>query len=144
MRKILIYSREDFEKLSFNDNDYYIPINPSHGPYLDPILEDSNTVCNLYFEDVLEDGERIDPIYGKHTAKAIDKENAKKLIQFANDISENANVHIHCTHGESRSPAVGLFLTEYYKQDDRQFMKLNNFDTIDGFNATVLRVLRES
>ena len=72
------------------------------------ILESSERVLNIEFDDLTEDRE-----YNGHLFRAIDIRQARIMVDF---IDRNIGKHfiIHCKAGMSRSQAVGRFILDMY------------------------------
>jgi predicted protein tyrosine phosphatase len=115
------YNRQRFIELGVNDDnvneskDYYVSILPTGGPKGVPIFNQQHTnAYTIVFDDVLESGK----FWGKdinryYDAVAITEEQAKDLHYFLLSIPEDANVHIHCVYGKSRTGAVAKYLRDY-------------------------------
>jgi len=118
---VFTYNRTNFINLGVTDNnvaesdDYYVSILPTGGPKSEPIFykEHTNTIT-MIFDDVVESGK----IWGKdingyYDAVAITEKQAKILHCFLLSIPYQANIHIHCMYGVSRTGAVAKFLRDY-------------------------------
>lgn len=123
--------------LSNYPNDFFICINATGMLHSIPhFKKDHNNVINLYFDDTEVDKEKwLGPI--KYTAKACTKEQAQQIVEFVDNIPDGSTVHIYCTRGESRSPAIGFFIREYRnnelnveKSDDINYFLYNLLHTV--------------
>lgn len=98
-------------------NDFFICINATGMLHSIPHFKKEHpNVINLYFDDTEIDKEKwLGPI--KYTAKACTKEQALEIVNFVDEIPNDSTVHIYCTRGESRSPAIGIFIKEYRNKE---------------------------
>jgi len=51
---------------------------------------------------------------------------------------------VHCDAGQSRSVAIGLWLSQYHDYDEETPMRLHAAPHMGGYNSTVLRELRQA
>lgn len=82
------------------------------------ILQDTDNVLNLWFNDCEEDNPEIEAVL-------FNEELADKVIEF---IEKNKNAEhwlIHCTAGKCRSGAVGSFLSDYFEVNWFDFKRDN-------------------
>ena len=120
--KIKVFNREQFEdyvKNGLSDNEAYIEI--FSGPKGYPILEESDKVIALDFEDFPENM-RIPESSYQPTNPTITHEDAERLVLF---IKKNlgSDFIIHCDAGVSRSQQVAEYILLeywlYYEYDDK-------------------------
>lgn len=86
------------------------PKNKIIGGYVEAwptILEESENVLNLWFNDCEEDLPDVEAVL-------FDEEMGQKLINFIEDNKDKKQWILHCTAGISRSGAVGEFLADYF------------------------------
>lgn len=122
---VKIYSRLQIAKeTNFKDStidqyssDYFICINATGMLHSIPhFKKDHERVLNLYFDDTEVDKEKwLGPI--KYTARACTRVQALQIVKFIDNIPDQSIVHIYCTRGESRSPAIGFFIREYKNKE---------------------------
>jgi hypothetical protein len=74
----------------------------------DHILESSDKVLNLNFDDINSDRE-----YKGHLFKTISEEQAKQIVDFI-DNNMGKDIIIHCKAGSSRSQAIYRFIIDNY------------------------------
>jgi hypothetical protein len=137
MRKIRVLSKKSFseylEQQGINEgniehsNCYYICIEPTGGPNSEPIFKETHfNVLPMIFDDVEKDekkwGEEVQYFF---EAKAMTAEQGQEIVNFIKQIHDNSECIIYCTHGESRSGAVGSFATKYFEQDYTEFLNDN-------------------
>jgi predicted protein tyrosine phosphatase len=134
MIDVRVYSKKDFELAGFSDsninqwpNDYFICINATG--YVDSIPHFKNThgrLLNLYFDDVEFDQSKYDHEFNlSFDAKACTRQQAVKIKEFLDTIVEESTLHIYCTKGKSRSPAVAKFVEEYKNNQTTNFENYN-------------------
>lgn len=126
MINIKTYSKEDIityiNQKNINDtnvestNEYFISISTSSGHEKFNLFKNShyNTIT-LFFDDVAKDIKKIVEI-GEVFAKAMTIKQAEKLYNFIDNIKQGSTVHINCSMGQSRSPAVAAFISEHFPQ----------------------------
>jgi len=71
-------------------------------------------VLTLYFDDIVR------PVEG---AVIFSEEHAKKIIAFVGSYMDVDTLLIHCYGGESRSRAVGAFITKMFGKDNSEYFK---------------------
>lgn len=140
---VRVYSLKEFtETAEFTDDnveqfplDYFICINASGFIHSTPYFKkDHATVLNLYFDDVDRDHTKFDIVFNmSFPAKACTVEQAESIVSFVNSIPDGATVHIYCTKGKSRSPAVAMYVEE---------VKNNNTIKFDTYNEYVFNLLK--
>jgi predicted protein tyrosine phosphatase len=82
------------------------------------ILEDSDTVLNLWFNDSEE--------YNPHTETVLfDEDMADKVVEFVERNKDAKQWLLHCTAGISRSGAVGGFVADYLGVSYLDYKKAN-------------------
>lgn len=142
MIEIKVYSKKDFEVAGFSDDnidhhftDYFICINATG--YVDSIPHFKNShgrLLNLYFDDVEFDHTKFDQEFNlSFDAKACNRQQATKIKEFLDSIIEKSTLHIYCTKGKSRSPAVAMFAEEY---------KNNRVGNFENYNQHVYNLLK--
>ena len=141
--KVLVYSLKEFtETTKFTDDnleqfplDYFICINASGFIHSTPYFKkDHPSVLNLFFDDVDHDHTKFDIVFNmSFPAKACKDEQAKQIVEFVNRIPDSATVHVYCTKGKSRSPAVAMYVEE---------VKNNNAVKFDTYNEYVFNLLK--
>ena len=125
MNTVTVYSKKDFrENIQEIKNNVGVAVISIEGSdncikhYLEPIkkdfdnqhlLESSQNVLNVNFDDLTEDTE-----YDGVLFKAITEEQANEIFNFI-DQHLGYNFIIHCKAGQSRSQAVGKFILDVYK-----------------------------
>jgi hypothetical protein len=120
--KVTVYPQFNFYSTTlFNDgnvesslNDYFICINSSGHIHSVPHFKHSHhNVLNMYFDDT--DCDKI-KVSGNivYYARVCTQEQAKEIKQFVKVIPQDANVHVYCAKGKSRSTAVGKFVENYH------------------------------
>jgi len=146
MLQIKSYSRKEFSLL-FNDetilnylNDYFICINATGWIHSNPVFKKFYTnVLNLYFDDIEKTGLKLVPWFNNTQnliyATACSDEQARLIKEFIRKIPDNSNLHIYCTKGRSRSPAIEKFAREYKNNE------LEN--DIKNYNNHVYKILKE-
>lgn len=118
MIEIFTYSKKDFGKIKINDdnidqfpNDYFICVNATG--FIDSIphfKKNHFNVLNCYFDDTDRDTLKHDDDYNVlYEAKAITVAQAKEIKTFILHVPSNSRLHIYCTKGKSRSPAIAKF-----------------------------------
>ena len=115
---VTTYSKIDFLALEKPNtaNEYYISILPTGGPYCEPIfLEDTNNIITMVFDETDNNSIiKYDPDIGDyHFVRCFTREQAIKMHEFLDKISNDSNVHIHCVFGYSRSTAIAKYLVDY-------------------------------
>lgn len=86
------------------------PKNKIIGGYVEAwpvILEESENVLNLWFNDCEEECPDVEAIL-------FNEEMGHKLIEFIKKNKDKKQWILHCTMGQSRSGAVGEFLADYF------------------------------
>jgi len=140
--KVYVYSRQELVNSKFEDNnletypnDYFICINATG--YIDsiPYFKNKNSrVLNLYFDDVEKDQKKYDEEFNlTFYAKACTEKQSSKIKEFIKNIPNNSSLHIHCTKGKSRSPAIAKYVTET--------RKVSNELSFSNFNKHVYNLL---
>ncbi len=117
--RLQIAKETNFKDVTLKDypTDFFICVNATGMLHSIPhFKKDHTNVINLYFDDTDVDKEKwLGPI--KYTAKACTRDQALQIINFVDVIPEDSTVHIYCTRGESRSPAIGFFIREYRNKE---------------------------
>ena len=74
-----------------------------------------------------------------------DAEMADKIVRFV-EWANNRNrpFVIHCDAGQSRSVAIGIWLSQYHDHDEETPLRLHAAPHAGSFNSTVLRELRRA
>ena len=74
-----------------------------------------------------------------------DAEMADKIVRFV-EWANNRNrpFVIHCDAGQSRSVAIGLWLSQYHDHDEETPLRLHAAPHAGSYNSTVLRELRRA
>lgn len=139
---VLVYSLKEFTETTefIDDNldqfplDYFICINASGFIHSTPYFKKQHPrVLNLFFDDVSHDHTKFDIVFNmSFPAKACKVEQAKQIVDFVNTIPDSATVHIYCTKGKSRSPAVAMYAEK---------VKNNNAVKFDTYNEYVYNLL---
>jgi len=149
--EIKIYSRlQIIKETTFHDdnlnqypNDYFICVNATGGLHAWPrFKKEHNTVLNINFDDTDVDKEKwLGPI--KYFARACTETQAKEIVNFIDKIPNGATVHVYCTRGQSRSPAIGQFIQEYKNKkapvelnEDMNFYLYKLLHTVSNTNNT--------
>lgn len=93
---------------------------PLLNPQRELILSQLNckAILKLIFSD-------IKPSYNHKDEILFNKNHAKQIISFVNNLKEIDTLVIHCHAGVSRSGAVGVFLAKYLNVDYERFKKEN-------------------
>ena len=129
---IFVLSRENFKKLLKEDMheskfmksafiSIHEPGNNFYGAIAKPfpvILEDSENVLNLWFNDCEEPCPEIEAVL-------FNEEMANKIVEFVEKNKGATNWFIHCTMGKCRSGAVGECLSDYFGINYYKFKRDN-------------------
>lgn len=86
-------------------------------------------VIELEFDDV----DRL-----MHGCIRFDANRAKKLIEFI-EKNKDRDFAVHCDAGISRSPAVGMFISEKYGHD----LEMHSYLNTEHHNKWVLKILKK-
>ena len=132
--KVNIYNQDLFKSTtSYNDENvevdatqYFICINSSAYIHSVPHFHKKHfNVHNSFFDDTEYDRIKVsgDIVY---FARACTSSQAKAIKEFIDTIPSNANVHIYCAKGKSRSTAVGKFVEEYKNIEHKTAFKTYN------------------
>lgn len=122
MVKISVYSKKEFEETEFTDDnidsfstDYFVCINATGHVHSVPHFKKSHPrVINCYFDDVEYDHIKFDTVFKVNfNALACSIVQATEIKKFIDTIPNGATLHIYCSKGKSRSPAVAKFVQEY-------------------------------
>ena len=119
--KVNVYNQDVFKSTTiYNDtnvenstNEYFICINSSGNIHAIPHFKNKHfNVLNCYFDDTDKDRIKVsgDIVY---FARACTDKQAKEIKSFIDTIPRDANVHVYCAKGKSRSTAVSKFIEEY-------------------------------
>lgn len=108
MIHIVTYPKRLFDRMVKNnwykETDYFLSIGESRVLEGDePAVPDSLNFMRLGFDDVVMDMLGV---------KAINMDQAKMIVSFANTIQDDTTVHIHCGAGVSRSTASAKAISE--------------------------------
>ena len=142
MIDVRIYSKEEFKDTGFTDDnvdqlseDFFICINASgHIHSVPHFAESHSNVLNCYFDDVGFNHIKFDLIFKmEFNAKACTLDQAVEIKNFIDSLPNTCRLHIYCTKGKSRSPAVAKFVEEY---------KNNRFVDYENHNRHVYSVLK--
>lgn len=118
MNDVLVYSKNEFRLAGFNDDnldqfpdDYFICVNATGFVDSIPHFKQSHpNVLNCYFDDTDRDTIKHDDDFDiSYEAKALTENQAKEIKNFISSIPPNARLHVYCTKGKSRSPAIAKF-----------------------------------
>lgn len=140
--KVLVYSRQEISESKFNDDnidsypdDYFIGVNATGYIHKHPYFaKDHQRVMNVYFDDVEEDQLKHDTVFDIFfEAKACTEEQATGLKNFIQKIPDDATLHVYCTKGKSRSPAIAKYVAET--------RKVSNELSFSNFNKHVYNLL---
>lgn len=142
MIDVRIYSKEEFKDAGFTDNnvdqmseDFFICINATgHIHSVPHFTESYPNVLNCYFDDVGFNQIKFDLIFKmEFNAKACTLDQAVEIKNFIDNLPSTCKLHIYCTKGKSRSPAVAKFVEEY---------KNNRFVDYENHNRHVYNILK--
>jgi len=154
--RILVLSRPDIEVMTNTPKLYLgligkwnlISIHGSHEKFLtSEIVEKLHKIgmdCSMSFDfwDITEsEVESLEQQGQKYVL--FNKTDARRIVGMLQEIKEQEEdsvLIIHCHAGISRSGAVGVFATEFFGYDYREFM-LDNPQVAP--NSMILRILRE-
>ena len=118
---VIVHSRQDLAESQYNDdnlesfpNDYFICINASGFVHKVPHFKKlHDRVLNCYFDDVEQDYLKHDEEFNiDFHAKACTYDQAVQIKKFIDTVPEGATLHVSCTKGKSRSPAIAKFINE--------------------------------
>jgi predicted protein tyrosine phosphatase len=94
-------------------NNYFICINSSGHIYSVPHFKQRHpNVLNMYFDDTDRDKLKVSGNI-VYYARVCTREQAKEIKCFVDTIPQDAEVHVYCAKGKSRSTAVGKFVEDY-------------------------------
>lgn len=82
--------------------------------------ESQENVLNLDFDDILT--ENVSTEYG--IAYGINKDQAKRIVEFIELNKDKDELFIHCRSGKSRSVAVGMFVKKYLHEKHNTEIRL--------------------
>jgi predicted protein tyrosine phosphatase len=96
-----------------------------------------NNVLDIKFDDVDSDGTKHVQWFGgtmkEITVKKLTIGQAKEIVEFIDNVPDDATLHIYCAKGKSRSTAIAKFAEEY-----------RNNNTLDiSHNQYVYNMLKE-
>jgi predicted protein tyrosine phosphatase len=93
-------------------------------PFLNPQRESilSQLNCKAILKLIFSD---IKPSYNHEDEILFNKDHARQIISFVNNLKEIDTLVIHCHAGVSRSGAVGVFLAKYLNVDFEKFKEEN-------------------
>jgi predicted protein tyrosine phosphatase len=142
MIDVKVYSKKNFEEAGFTDNDadqltndFFICINATGYVHSTPHFTKSNpNILNCYFDDVEHDHVKFDTIFKmEFNARACTLEQAVEIKNFIDTVPDESTLHIYCSKGKSRSPAVAKFVEEY---------KNNKTVDYENYNQHVYTILK--
>jgi predicted protein tyrosine phosphatase len=122
MLDVTVYSKKEFEETEFTDDtidkfskDYFICINATGHVHSIPHFKKPHPrVINCYFDDVEYDQVKFDTIFKLNfNALACTVLQATEIKTFIDTIPDSSSLHIYCSKGKSRSPAIAKFVEEY-------------------------------
>ncbi len=153
MIKIHVFSKNNFrkylEQYAIDDNNvesvnkYFICIEPTGGPDCVPIFKRQHqNVLTVVFDDVERDERKWGPdVQHYFDAVAMTIDQGKQIADFIKLIPDSGELVIHCSKGQSRSGAIGIFAAEHFKQNVSDLLR--DYPEIYP-NKHVLEVLRQS
>ena len=140
MRTIDVYNREQFRMLKPDPDVCVISCQTP------PTTWDEGTLSEipagwggslvLEFHDVLQ---RSSP-----EMVVFDSVMADRVLQFVESSYVGSKFVIHCDAGQSRSVAIGLWLSQYHDHDEETPLRLHAAPHAGSFNSTVLREIRRA
>jgi predicted protein tyrosine phosphatase len=142
MIDVKVYSKKNFEETVFTDtnvgqlsDNFFICINATGHIHSIPHFTKSDpNILNCYFDDVDHDHVKFDTIFKmEFNARACTLEQAVEIKNFIDAVPDNAKLHIYCSKGKSRSPAVAKFVEEY---------KNNKTVEYENYNQHVYTILK--
>lgn len=142
MIDIKVYSKKNFEETGFTDtnvsrltDNFFICINATGHVHRTPHFTKSYpSILNCYFDDVEHDQVKFDTIFNiEFNARACTLEQAVEIKNFIDAVPDESKLHIYCSKGKSRSPAVAKFVEEY---------KNNKTVEYENYNQHVYTILK--
>lgn len=142
MIDVKVYSKKNFEETEFTDinvsqsnTDFFICINATGHAHSIPHFKKSySSVLNCYFDDVEYDHIKFDTIFNmEFNARACTLEQAVVIKNFIDAVPDESTLHIYCSKGKSRSPAIAKFVEEY---------KNNKTVDYENYNQHVYTILK--
>jgi predicted protein tyrosine phosphatase len=142
MIEIDVYSKTEFEATAFTDNNidnlsnnFFICINATGHVHSSPhFVKEHDNVLNCYFDDVEHDQVKFDTVFNiEFNARACTLEQAAEIKNFVDAVPDESKLHIYCSKGKSRSPAVAKFVEEY---------KNNKTVDYENYNQHVYTILK--
>lgn len=142
MIDVKVYSKKNFEEAGFTDanvsqlaNDFFICINATGHVHSTPHFTKSHhNILNCYFDDVEYDHVKFDTMFKmEFNARACTLDQAVEMKNFIDAVPDKSKLHIYCTKGKSRSPAVAKFVEDY---------KNNKTVEYENYNQHVYAILK--
>jgi predicted protein tyrosine phosphatase len=134
MIDVRVYSKKNFEETAFTDtnvdqlsDEFFICINATgHVHSIPHFTKSKPNILNCYFDDVEHDHVKFDTIFKmEFNARACTLEQAVEIKNFIDAVPDNSKLHIYCSKGKSRSPAVAKFVEEYKNNKTVEYENYN-------------------
>jgi predicted protein tyrosine phosphatase len=141
MRTIDVYNREQFRMLVPDPDVCVISCQTPPTTWGEGTLSEIPTGWGdslvLEFHDVLQQSSPEMVVFDANMADRV-----VRFVEWSNN--RNCSFVIHCDAGQSRSVAIGLWLSQYHDYEEETPMRFHAAPHAGGYNSTVLRELRRA